>query len=294
MKTSLYILLLSALLTSCHQKPTTVLGFSGNGSKMADIALEEEIPITRQEKVNPPAPPLSQTPAENAVQQQKKKIIKDGRIGLKVEELEKAKRRIDSLVQKWDGYYGSEALNNYDYQSSYSLSIRIPNRYFEAFIAAIEKGEGEVQYKNIDARDVTTQFIDLETRLVNKTSYLTRYNQLLQKANTVEEILKIQEKIRRIEEEIESTTGTLKYLSDQVDYSTLQLTLIQEKEFTYVAKKRDSFLERLKMSLSKGWFGFIDFPLMMIRLWPFWILVVVIIWVWRRFRRGRKEKEHKV
>lgn len=290
MKTSLYLLLISVLLTSCHQKPTTVLGFQGSGSKMADFDYEEEVPITRQELVNPPTPPMPETEVESAVQQQEKKIIKDGRMGIKVANLETAKSRVDTLLMRWQGYYGSEALSNNNYQSSYDLTIRIPSRYFELFIAALVKGGGEVQYKSIEARDVTTQFIDLETRLDNKKSYLTRYNQLLQKANTVEEILKIQEKIRRIEEEIESTTGTLRYLSDQVHYSTLQLTLNQEKEFTYVAKKRDSFLERLKMSLSKGWFGFIDFLLIIIRLWLFWILLAGIVWLWKRVKRKKRKK----
>ncbi|MCU4162578.1 DUF4349 domain-containing protein [Carboxylicivirga caseinilyticus] len=289
MKTSLYILLFSALLTSCHQKPTTVLGFSGNGSEMADLAIEE-IPITRQEEVMPPAPPMPETQVESAVQQQEKKIIKDGRMGIKVANLETAKSKVDTLLLRWQGYYGNEALSNSNYQASYDLTIRIPSRYFELFITALEKGGGEVEYKSIDARDVTTQFIDLETRLTNKQSYLKRYNELLKKANTVEEILKIEEKIRRIEEEIESTTGTLKYLSSQVDYSTLRLTLTQEKEYIYEPQKRDSFMERLKMSLSKGWFAFVDFLLFMIRLWPFWILLAGIIWIWKKFRSRKKKK----
>lgn len=290
MKTSLYILLITVLLTSCHQKPTTVLGFQGTGSEMADFALDEEIPVTRQQEVNAPAPPMLETQLESAVQQQEKKIIKDGRMGIKVANLEIAKNRVDTLLLRWQGYYGNEALSNTNYQSSYELTIRIPSRYFELFIGALEKGGGEIEYKSIDARDVTTRFIDLETRLANKKSYLVRYNQLLKKANTVEEILKIQEKIRRIEEEIESTTGTLKYLSSQVNFSTLRLTLSQEKEFTYIAKKRDSFLERLKMSLSKGWFGFVDFLLFMIRLWPFWILAIGIVWLWKKWKRNKKNK----
>ena len=283
MKTSLYILLLSALLTSCHQKPGKSFGF-------ADMALEEEIPITRQELANAPAPPMPEAKVESAAQQQEKKIIKDGRMGIKVANLEVAKSRVDTLLLRWQGYYGNEALSNSTYQSSYDLTIRIPSRYFELFVAALEKGGGKVQYKNIDARDVTTQFIDLETRLANKKSYLARYNELLKKANTVEDILKIEEKIRRIEEEIESTTGTIKYLSSQVNFSTLRLTLTQEKEFTYVAKKRDSFMERFKMSLSKGWFGFVDFSLFMIRLWPFWILAIGIVWLWKKWKRNKKNK----
>src|SRR5699024_12383858 len=113
-------------------------------------------------------------------------------------------------------------------------------------------GTGELQYKEIDARDVNDQFIDLETRLENKRSYLKRYKDLLSKAKSVKEILEIEESIRKIEEEVESTVGRLKYLSDQVDYSSLELRIAEEKEFKYKPEKQDSFFERFKQSLSRS------------------------------------------
>jgi len=217
----------------------------------------------------------------------KKKIIKDGRMGLKVTDLEKTKTRIDTLVRSFGGYYANENFSNTDWESSYNLKIRLPFSNFEKFIAVIESGIGEIQYKGIDARDVTDQFIDLETRLENKRNYLARYNDLLKQAKSVKEILEIEEKIRVLEEEIDSVTGRLKYLNDLVDYSTLDLTITKRKEFKYNPADRDRFTERLKQSLSKGWFGFVDFALFLIRIWPVWIIVVLLIFSWRRYKKTR-------
>lgn len=126
-----------------------------------------------------------------------KKNIKDGRVGLRVTELEKTKLRIDTLVRNHHGYYQNESFNNTYWESTFSLKIRIPCQNFEKFIACLETGHGEFLYKQVDARDVTDQFIDLETRLENKRNYLTRYKELLRKANTVNEILEIEEKNTR-------------------------------------------------------------------------------------------------
>lgn len=252
--------------------------------------MEESIPITKSSPVPPPPPPESSSIADQVEQQKEieKKIIKDGRIGLQVQDLNKTKLRVDSLVRKYEGYYANESFNNTDWESAYTLKIRIPAVSFEALIAAIEFGDGEVEYKEIDARDVTDQFIDLETRLENKRSYLERYKDLLNKAKSVKEILEIEEKIRGLEEEIESTIGRLKYLSDQVDYSTLDLRITERKEFKYKPDKQDSFFERLKQSLSKGWYVFVDFLLFTIRLWPFWIIIPFLVYLWRRFKKRRK------
>ena len=158
------------------------------------------------------------------------------------------------------------------------------------FISDVETGGGEILYKEIDARDVTDQFIDLETRLENKRNYLKRYNDLLVKANSIKEILEIEEKIRALEEEIESATGKLNYLNDLVDYSTLDLTISKQRDFKYNPVKRDEFSEKLKQSFSKGWFGFVDFFLFLINIWPFWIIITLIYYLWKKYKMKRKRK----
>lgn len=280
MKKSLFLLLLFAsMITSCHQKSSSV----GN-LEFAEEAMDEVIPMTRQQG----GAPLMQIDNKEVV---KKKIIKDGRIGLKVENVDAAKARVDSVVKTYGAYYSSEKLNNTDWETSYKLMVRIPSVQFEHFISAIEQGKGEVLYKEIDARDVTEQFIDLETRLQNKRAYAKKYKDLLKRAKTVKEILEIEEKIRHIEEEIESTSGRLKYLNDLVDYSTLTLNIHKKKDFKYNPDKRDKFSERIKQSLSKGWFGFVDFLLDLVMIWPFWIIVVLIIYFLKKLRRKRKQNK---
>lgn len=288
MKKSIFLILLTILIiTSCHQKDTYKESVA-----FADMEMEEEImPITRQQKnlpPLPPTPPMEQLKNEEVV---KKKIIKDGRIGLKVSDLESTKTRVDSLIKRYDAYYSNENLNNSDRESSYNLTIRIPSSSFESFIHAIEIGNGEILYKEVDARDVTDEFIDLETRLQNKRAYLKRYQELLNKARNVKEILEVEEKIRALEEEIESTTGRLKYLGDLVDYSTLRLNIYKQKDYKYNPKKREKFSERIKQSLSKGWFGLIDFFLLLIKIWPFWIVTILIIYFIRKMRRDRKQNK---
>ena len=278
MKQIISIFILVILITSCHQKQNDRASFA-----IADME-EEMIPVTRQSP-NVPPPPIDKIEKPEVI----KKIIKDGRLGLLITELEKAKVHVDTLVKNHDGYYANESFNNTDWESSYSLKIRIPSANFEKFIAEIETGDGEILYKEIDARDVTDQFIDLETRLENKRNYLKRYNDLLIQAKTVKEILEIEEKIRGLEEEIESTTGRLKYLGDLVDYSTLDLTLTKRKDFKYNPINRDKFSEKLKQSLSKGWFGFVDFLLFVIKIWPFWIIFLLILFFWKKYKKSKKK-----
>lgn len=223
----------------------------------------------------------------------KKKIIKDGRLGIKVSNLKDSKTNVDTLVRNLGGYYDKESLSNNDYSTDYNLKIRVPSNNLEILIDKIEKGEGEVSYKEIDARDVTEEFIDLETRLTNKQKYLTQYQELLKSAKSIKEILDIQEKIRGLEEEIESTTGRLKYLNDLVNYSTLELNISQKKDFKYTPEHRGNFFEKLKQSLSRGWYGFVDFFFFLLSNWAILILFSVLIYFWIKYRKRKKSKKQK-
>ena len=234
--------------------------------------------------------PLKNTAESDVI---KKKIIKDGRLGMDVKNLSASKTNIDTIVRNLGGYYDNESLSNNDYATAYDLKIRIPSDKFEILIAKIESGEGEVSYKEIDARDVTEEFIDLETRLGNKQKYLTRYQELLRNAKNIKEILDIEEKIRVLEEEIESTTGRLKYLNDQVNYSSLELNISQKKAFKYTPPFRQNFFEKLKQSLSRGWYGFVDLFFFLLSNWAVLILLAVLIWLWIKYRKRRKSRKQK-
>lgn len=276
MKKLIQLLFISLAVSSCHHYQ------SEESFEDADIVLDQELaPLARHESV-PPLPPLKK---KDAI---KKKLIKDGFIRFRASDLESSKTRVDSLIKKFDAYYSKENLNNTAWKSSYNLTIRIPSSNFESFVHAIQLNNEEILNKEVDVRDVTDQFIDLGIRLENKEAYLKRYQELLRKATSVEEILQVEEKIRLLEEEIESTTGTLEYLSDLVDYSTLNLNIIQQKDFKYNPEKREKITERMKQSLAKGWFGLVDFFLFSIRIWPFWIIAAPLFYLLIKLRRKKK------
>lgn len=221
----------------------------------------------------------------------KKKIIKDGRLGLQVDNLQSAKQKIDSLVKSAGGYYANENLKNSDNQSGYELVIRIPVVNFERFVSSAEKGSGKVLYKEIQARDVTEEFVDLQTRINSKRNSLAQYNEIMKKAKTVKDIIEIEESIRVLEEEIESTEGRLRYLNDCVNYSTLNMTISTEKDFSYKPAKRDSFWEKFKESVVDGWFGLVDFILDLFGFWPFLLLIIpayLLVLRWIKKRRLKK------
>lgn len=217
------------------------------------------------------------------------KIIRNGSMTISVADAFEARTLLNGILSKYKAYIGNEYLDNNDYATNYTLQIRVPADQLDPLVTDIETIKGTVTNKSIQARDVTEEYIDLETRLKNKEAYLEQYRSLLKNARTVEDILKVQESLRVLEEEIESFKGRLKYLTNQVSMSTLDLTINQQKDYVYRPDRKINFFERLKESLSGGWYGFVQFTLYMLTLWPFWLIIIGVLWLVRRLRRNRRK-----
>ncbi len=282
MNNKAFIIVFLTLLYACHGGTDKTFYASDQGVVTESRTMQAGGPVA---EISNPADPLLN------IQPDQKKIIKDGRLELKVKSLETAKMYTDSVVSLLGGYYASESLYNQGTDISIHLRIRIPAANFESLVERVGATGDEILYKAIDTRDVTDQFIDLESRLSTKRQYLTRYQELLRQARTVSEILEIEAEIRKLEEEIDSTTGRLNYLSDQVDFSTLNLTLTYKKPFEYTPQQRERFSEKLKQSFVTGWYGIADFALMLLSLWPLWILSAVIVVTVKKLKQRNKQRK---
>jgi hypothetical protein len=277
-----YLCLVFALLILCSCE-------SKKRGEFVLMATESYDDLEYEMALNDPAVEESSEPGEAIP----RKLIKNGTLELEVKDLGAEKRKTDTLLKRLGGYYENEQLSKTSHRVTLQLKIRIPAERFEQFIMQIERGGNEITRKTIEAKDVTEEYIDLEIRLANKRIYLTRYQELLKGAASVQEILEIQERIRELEEELESTMGRLRYLSNQVTFSTINLTMYQPTEFRYTPGQRASTSEKLKQSIYGGWYEFVDFIYLLIYNWILilFILAAVLWWVfWRRRRRRRRSE----
>lgn len=101
-------------------------------------------------------------------------------------------------------------------------------------------------------------------------------------------MLEIQEKIRGLEDEIDVAEGRLRFIDDRVNYSTLNLSLYKEKVRSSATSKI-GFGSRFADSLTEGWNSFVGFILGLVSLWPFLLIIPIIIYLWKKWRARKKK-----
>lgn len=199
------------------------------------------------------------------------KIIRTANISFMVKDYAKSRTEIEKTVRSMRAYIADENEQNNSHSISNTMTIRVVNDEFYPLVERLTSVASEVTAKTIDSKDVTAQFVDIQARLKTKKEVEQRYISLLNKATKISEILEIEEKMRAIREEIEAKEGELKYLSDQVAYSTIVLHFYETHEFQ--PSGQPGFFNRLASAFASGWKGLLGFMIGVVHAWPLWLIL---------------------
>lgn len=145
---------------------------------------------------------------------QNRKIIYNANVTLELDSKEGVAERISEIAKRRGGYMVSS--------SDYGAMIRVKAENLDAALADIEQ-IAEVAKKSVSTMDITLQYRDEEIRLENARKTRERYLALLDKATTVEEILKIETELERINTKIETLEQHIKNWDKLVAYSTIDV-----------------------------------------------------------------------
>ena len=131
-----------------------------------------------------------------------RKVIKQGEISFETSDAAATRETITKTVTALNAYIADDNIYNYGNRTEYRITIRVPADKFEQLLEGISKSAQKLESKNINALDVTSEYIDVEARIKTKKELDTRYKELLKQANKVEEILTIESEIGTLRSDI--------------------------------------------------------------------------------------------
>lgn len=180
------------------------------------------------------------------------KIIKTVELTVETKEYEAYISALTASVKSAGGYIESSTANlgRYDYSNRYATyTVRIPAANLDSFITA--SGEkGTIISKTENQQNVTLEYVDLESRIEAYKTEKTTLTGLLEKAESLEDVLKIQERLSEVNYQIETYTSQLKVLENRVSYSTVTLRIdeverVTETQPTLWTRIKNRFLNNL-------------------------------------------------
>jgi len=136
--------------------------------------------------------------------------------------------RINAMAGKYGGYVVSAETrkSGEDQPLTGTISIRVATAQ-DGFTRALAEldGVGTVLVRDISGQDVTEEFVDLQSRLRNAEAQEAQLLALMQKAQTIDEILIVQSRLSEIQSQIEQIKGRINYMESRTDFATISVSL---------------------------------------------------------------------
>ena len=269
------ILLITFLIFSCSSESET------GGFSESKMSISPEMAMMEDVRISPPPTSLGN---------EEKKIQRNANISIEVKNLDESIDKLNEIILLFNAEIISSNKGGMDFGQPYAnIRIRVLSGNLDSAINEFKKLSTKIISENIYTNDVTEEFIDTEARLKIMKSTEDRFNSLLLKSETVEEIIQVEKELMRIRGDIESLEGRLNYLSKTTDTSEINLNLNEQVPITGESWKiNDSFTSALQnLSSFAKWLA--DFIINIIVFIPAIIVIALIIIFLRKLIKNRKK-----
>lgn len=224
-----------------------------------------------------------------------RKLIKTVNMNVETEQFDALVPNLQSQVTALGGYIEdmSSYSRNDNYSSDYigtkylryaSMTVRIPQQNLDAFLNEVGE-QSNIVSRSESVTDVTLQYVDLESHKKALTTEQSRLLELMEQAQSVEDIITIEGRLSEVRYQIESMESQLRTYDNQIDYSTVYLSIDEverytpTEEITTGERVRNGFMDSVR-GAGRGignfaiWFV-INLPYLTV--WAVIIIIIVLI-----------------
>ena len=244
-----------------------------------------------------------------------RKLIKNVTLSVETEQFDKLLPSIEQHVTALGGYieemssFGRGNEYSKDYQGTKylryaTMTVRIPRQNLEAFLQDVGE-QTNVKSRSENVTDVTLQYVDLESHKKVLLAEQERLLELLEKAETIEDIISLESRLSQVRYQIESMEAQLRTMDNRVNYSTVYLYINEVAKLTPV--KEQTVWEKISTGFASSLYnvgeGFVNFGIGFIIFLPYllvWVIIIVVFTLLLKLlikcavkKRQKKIKENK-
>ena len=208
---------------------------------------------------------------------------------------------IESRVADLGGYFEQKSIrrsgsrDDGSYYKYADMMIRIPAENLDKFISQVGEN-ANITSTSEETENVTLQYVSTQSRVQALETEQTRLLELLENAETMEDLLTIEARLTDVRWELENYASQLRVLDNQVTYSTVYLDIREVDKPTVVAERTvwqkigDGFSE----NAGDMWDGLVNAFIWLITVIPYLLPLALIAGVVvLAFKLGKKLKGKK-
>lgn len=178
---------------------------------------------------------------------QTRMVQRSASITITVDDPVNSQKQIAEMAETLGGFVVSSTTSQEYYSGNIYLprayiTIRVPAEQLNDMLAYIENQTADpskdVGNKTISGVDITSEFVDTNSRLTSLEKTLTKLYEILDTAETAEETMLVYDDISNTEQEIEVLKGQINYMQESVALSSIDIMIHSVRPAPSVTVKR--------------------------------------------------------
>lgn len=275
--TSIVLLLILGLLAGCGAKEEAAMQSPGAAPAEtwaeSDAAMEE---VLYDE---------SKTTAEDGgtTMPENQKLIRTVYLDAETLDMDPLMAWIESRVGSLGGYFEQKSIrrsgsrDDGSYYKYADLMIRIPAENLDQFLSQVGE-KANVTSTSESTENVTLQYVSTQSRVTALETEQQRLLELLENAETMEDLLTIEERLTDVRWELENYASQLRVLDNQVNYSTVYLNIWEVDEPTVVVERTvwQKIGDGFTRNAGRMWDGLVNFFIWILTVIPYLLPIALI------------------
>lgn len=179
--------------------------------------------------------------------------------------------------------YHSDSLKQSNaYITKSYLVVKIPASDLDSFLSLTAHHAEFIDSRNLHLEDATLDYLSNQLRSGTYTN-----EKAMGKSKSTDDVLQVHRYGQEAKDKIIDRKVNNLYINDQVKYATISISLYQPEQIEYMIvpdieqQMQPAFGSQLIHALSSGWDFFKAILIGLTHLWPFGILVMAILLIWK-------------
>lgn len=152
-------------------------------------------------------------------------VIQDTNLSLVVKEVATVIKQIESITSNLGGYLVNSYLSRPEGAASGNIVVRVPESKRPEALESFKKMSLKVVSESVSGTDVTDEYVDLESRLTILLTTKQKFEAILNRAESVTDLLSVQRELTTLQGQIDSLRGQQKYYQQSAKLSKISVYL---------------------------------------------------------------------
>ena len=250
--------------------------------------------------------------APSAIRSPMRAFMRAAELRFRVNDVKNATERIEGLTRAYGGYVArseqksevslvtSASISNDSllektlYTVTNSLSLRIPNAYFDTLLVKLQPMTDFLDYRRLSADDVSLSLLTNSFRAKRSRELAGHLRSAIDKSGKkLGEINDAETALAETQNTADESEIQNLHLKDKIDFCEVQLNIYQRRvkmerviaDNSKVEKFRSSFFARFWAAISNGWMNFWDLVVVLSEAWVFWLILFGGgYFIWKRMK----------